>query len=74
VAIVASGIARPPLPERDGHQRQTGSGGTCFRPRITAVAARRSPLDRAPRRELDWSILEKNPLTMRLGRWEEHAC
>jgi predicted metalloprotease len=39
-----------------------------------AAAPEMAPQDTAPRREVDWSLLEKDPFATRLGRWDEFAA
>jgi hypothetical protein len=39
-----------------------------------AQAMRQFPQNRAPRPELDWSILKREPFSTQLGRWEESVA
>jgi predicted metalloprotease len=68
VAVAACGeAARPP------DTAQTGPGEA---PQLVpgGAEAMRQLQDRSPRRELDWSSLERNPLSTPLGRWDEYVA
>jgi len=66
IGIVAcSEPKQQPVPEGTAQEQNALDG---------AQALRQFPQDRAPRPELDWSILKRGPFSTRLGRWEESVA